>query len=53
MPGLYSVASSPLANKNEIHVVVGVVSSVNSLGNERYGIASNGLANIRFISVKT
>ncbi|MDR1457806.1 MAG: hypothetical protein LBI47_03100 [Puniceicoccales bacterium] len=45
MPRLYSIASSPLANPNEIHIVVGVVSYTNATGNKRNGIASNYLAN--------
>ncbi|MDR1528229.1 MAG: hypothetical protein LBS22_01415 [Puniceicoccales bacterium] len=44
MPRLYSIASSPLANRNEIHIVVGVVSYTNAIGNKRNGIASNYLA---------
>ncbi|MDR0741907.1 MAG: hypothetical protein LBE98_00375 [Puniceicoccales bacterium] len=44
MPRLYSIASSPLANRNEIHIVVGVVSHINAIGNKRNGIASNYLA---------
>ncbi|MDR2432651.1 MAG: hypothetical protein LBD34_02750 [Puniceicoccales bacterium] len=45
MPRLYSIASSPLANQNEIHIVVVVVSYTNAIGNKRNGIASNYLAN--------
>ncbi|MDR0693175.1 MAG: hypothetical protein LBF49_01215 [Puniceicoccales bacterium] len=44
MPRLYSIASSPLPNRDEIHIVVGVVSYVNAIGNKRNGIASNYLA---------
>lgn len=43
-PRLYSIASSPLVDRNEIHVVVGVVSYANAIGNKRNGIASNYLA---------
>jgi sulfite reductase (NADPH) flavoprotein alpha-component len=43
-PRLYSIASSPIANRNEIHIVVGVVSYTNAIGNKRNGIASNYLA---------
>ncbi|MDR1890681.1 MAG: hypothetical protein LBQ23_00645 [Puniceicoccales bacterium] len=43
-PRLYSIASSPLVNRDEIHIVVGVVSYTNAIGNKRNGIASNYLA---------
>ncbi|MDR1173704.1 MAG: hypothetical protein LBK24_02840 [Puniceicoccales bacterium] len=43
-PRLYSIASSPLVDRNEIRVVVGVVSYTNAIGNKRNGIASNYLA---------
>ncbi|MDR2776624.1 MAG: hypothetical protein LBB17_01080 [Puniceicoccales bacterium] len=45
MPRLYSIASSPLVDQNEIHIVVGVVSYTNAIGNKRNGIASNYLTN--------
>ncbi|MDR1401714.1 MAG: hypothetical protein LBI81_02025 [Puniceicoccales bacterium] len=44
-PRLYSIASSHLQNRDEIHVVVSVVSYTNFVGNSRHGIASNYLAN--------
>ncbi|MDR2628934.1 MAG: hypothetical protein LBC30_03025 [Puniceicoccales bacterium] len=43
-PRLYSIASSPLVDRNEIHIVVGVVSYTSAIGNKRNGIASNYLA---------
>ncbi|MDR2779158.1 MAG: hypothetical protein LBB16_02630 [Puniceicoccales bacterium] len=44
MPRLYSIASSPLADRDEVHIVVGVVSYTNAIGNRRNGIASHYLA---------
>jgi sulfite reductase (NADPH) flavoprotein alpha-component len=44
MPRLYSIASSPLMHRNEIHIVVSVVSYVNFIGNKRHGIASTYMA---------
>jgi sulfite reductase (NADPH) flavoprotein alpha-component len=53
MPRLYSIASSPLANSNEVHIVVNVVSYVNFIGNTRHGIASTYLANDMNIGADT
>jgi sulfite reductase (NADPH) flavoprotein alpha-component len=52
-PRLYSIASSPLQNRDEIHVVVNVVSYTNFIGNRRHGIASTYLANDMNIGTDT
>ncbi|MDR1595463.1 MAG: hypothetical protein LBR91_00880 [Puniceicoccales bacterium] len=43
-PRLYSIASSPMMHRDEIHIVVNVVSYINFAGNERHGVASTYLA---------
>jgi sulfite reductase (NADPH) flavoprotein alpha-component len=45
MPRLYSIASSPLVSRDEIHIVVNVVSYTSVGGSVRHGVASTYLAN--------
>ena len=44
-PRLYSIASSPLAYPNEVHIVINTVSYVDSSGDKKYGVASGYLSN--------
>jgi sulfite reductase (NADPH) flavoprotein alpha-component len=43
-PRLYSIASSPRAHPNQVHLTVGVVRYVNSSGTKCHGVASTYLA---------
>ncbi|MDR2737631.1 MAG: hypothetical protein LBB18_01675 [Puniceicoccales bacterium] len=52
-PRLYSIASSPLDCPDEVHIVVNVVSYVNSIGNGRRGVASTYLANGMAVGIDT
>lgn len=46
MPRLYSIASSPLASPDEIHLIVSEVMYTNDRGNKRYGVASHYLSSV-------
>lgn len=46
MPRLYSIASSPLAYHDEIHLVISEVMYTNDRGNKRYGVASHYLSSV-------
>jgi sulfite reductase (NADPH) flavoprotein alpha-component len=43
-PRLYSIASSPRAHPNQVHLTVGIVRYVNSAGTKCFGVASTYLA---------
>jgi sulfite reductase (NADPH) flavoprotein alpha-component len=43
-PRLYSIASSPLINNDEVHIAVRVVDYVDAAGNRKHGFASTYLA---------